>query len=294
MSKDQIPQMQLVEEKGSVGELLSSLSEPEKDQMRDILTKMSRREEKESRQMIPEPSVALMLQKVIDGGITADNVSALEALVGLYDRMKAKNAEREFAAALTDLQGETSSVQATKAVDEKPDGTVRYRFAPYTEIMRTVKPMLSRYGFSVTFDTEHNGDRLTSICTLMHRSGHSRQNRFSVRYSGPPGTSPAQGDMSTKSYAKRGALCDCLNIVVEHDDDARMIGQPIGKALAEDLEVRVKAVGSDVETFLKYAGASKFEDISDEKWETLDSMLKRKEAARAAREKLSPEGEQWK
>ncbi len=269
MTKDQIPQMQLVEARKHMRALKGRATES------------------------PEPSVALMLQKVIDGGITADNVSALEALVGLYDRMQAKNAEREFAAALIDLQGETSSVQATKAVDEKPDGTVRYRFAPYQEIMRTVKPMLSRYGFSVTFDTEHNGDRLTSICTLMHRSGHSRQNRFSVRYSGPPGTSPAQGDMSTKSYAKRGALCDCLNIVVEHDDDARMIGQPIGTALAEDLEARVKAVGADREAFLKCAGASKFEDISDEKWKMLDAMLKRKEAAKSAREKLSPEGE-WK
>ncbi len=280
MTKDQIPQMQLV------------------DAVRKPTTKSRVKRDRGDTGLVrieplPEPSVAHMLQKVIDGGITADNVSALESLVGLYDRMQAKNAEREFASALIALQGETSSVQATKAVDEKPDGTVRYRFAPYTEIMRTVKPMLTRHGFSVTFDTETGADRLTSICTLMHKSGHSRQNRFAVRYSTPPGASHPQGDMSTKNYAKRGALCDCLNIVVEHDDDARMIGQPIGSALAEDLEARVRAVRSDVEMFLKYAGASKFEDISDEKWETLDTMLKRKEAAKAAREKLSPEGE-WK
>ncbi len=239
-----------------------------------------------------EPSVALMLQKVIDKGITKDNVTALESLVGLYDRMQAKNAEREFSAALVELQGETISVQATKSVDVR-DGVPRYKFAPYEEIMSVVQPMLTRHGFSVTFDTKIEGDRLNSICTLTHKSGHSRSNQFAVRYSKPPGSSDPQGDMSTKNYAKRGAFCDCLNISISHDDDARMIGQPIGKALADDLEARVKAVGSDVETFLKYAGASKFEDISDEKWETLDTMLKRKEAAKVAREKLSPEGE-WK
>jgi hypothetical protein len=135
---------------------------------------------------------------------------------------------------------------------------------------------------------------MVSICTLRHIGGFSQSNEFAVRIGGgPPGATETQADGAAKTYAKRGALCDALNIVVEHDDDARMIGQPIGKALAEDLEKRVKAVGSDVETFLKYAGASKFEDISDEKWETLDAMLKRKEAAKAAREKLSPEGE-WK
>ncbi len=144
--------------------------------------------------------------------------------------------------------------------------------------MRTVKPILTRHGFSITFDTESNGDRLTSICTLMHKSGHARQNRFAVRYGKPPGSSDAQGDMSTKSYAKRGALCDALNIVVEHDDDARMIGKPIAAALAEDLETRVMRVGSDVTAFLKYAGAERFEDISDDRYPVLDEMLKKKEA----------------
>ncbi len=282
MTKSEIPQMQLAEKKQT--------------------PPLSQVEEGKAPKLV-EPSVALMLQKVIDGGITADNVSALESLVGLYDRMQAKNAEREFAAALIDLQGETSSVQATKAVDQKPDGTVRYRFAPYEEIMRTVKPILTRHGFSITFDTESNGDRLASICTLMHKSGHARQNRFAVRYGKPPGSSDAQGDMSTKSYAKRGALCDCLNIVVEHDDDARMLGQSIGQALAEDLRARVLGVGSNEDVFLKYAGvhiepgiAPTFDDyakISDERWSALDELLKRKEATKAAREKLSLDGE-WK
>ncbi len=239
-----------------------------------------------------EPSVALMLQKVIDGGITADNVSALESLVGLYDRMQAKNAEREFASALVTLQGETIRVQATKSVDVR-DGIPRYKFAPYEEIMSVVQPMLTRHGFSVTFDTRIEADRLYSVCTLTHKSGHSRSNQFAVRFSKPPGSSDPQGDMSTKNYAKRGAFCDCLNISIEHDDDARMIGQPLGSALAGDLAARVEEVGADREAFLKFAGAKTFEEISDERWEMLDSLLKRKEAAKAAREKLSPEGT-WK
>ncbi len=224
-----------------------------------------------------EPSVAMMLQKVIDGGITKENVSALESLVGLYDRMQAKSAEREFASALAELQGETIRVQATKAVDVK-NGVPRYTFAPYEEIMRTVQPMLTRHGFSVTFDTKIDGDRLYSVCTLTHKAGHSRSNQFAVRFGKPPGSSDAQGDMSTKSYAKRGALCDALNISIDHDDDARMIGKPIGKAMGEDLETRVMRVGSDVTAFLKYAGAERFEDISDDRYPVLDELLKRKEA----------------
>ncbi len=273
MTKEEISQMQLVEEADS-------------GRTRDH-SKTIKRLQKEN----PEPSVALMLQKVIDGGITNENVAALESLVGLYDRMQAKNAEREFSAALVELQGETIRVQATKSVDVR-DGIPRYKFAPYEEIMSVVQPMLTRHGFSVTFDTRIEADRLYSVCTLTHKSGHSRSNQFAVRFSKPPGSSDPQGDMSTKNYAKRGAFCDCLNISIDHDDDARMIGSPIGKALADDLEARVILTGADKEAFLKYAGANSYTEISDERWPELDELLKRKEAAKAAREKLSPE--EWK
>jgi hypothetical protein len=241
-----------------------------------------------------EPSVALMLQKVIDKGITKDNVTALESLVGLYDRMQAKNAEREFNQAFAKLQSELRSVNATRTVPNK-DGSPRYRFAPFEDIMEEVQPVLVANGFSISFNSRFmEGGRMVSICTLRHIGGFSQSNEFAVRIGGgPPGATETQADGAAKTYAKRGALCDALNIVVEHDDDARMIGQPIGSALAGDLSARVEEVGADREAFLKYAGAKTFEEISDERWPMLDELLKRKEAAKVAREKLSPERE-WK
>jgi hypothetical protein len=243
--------------------------------------------------VMPEPSVAMMLSGALasiqSGEVTPQHVDVLDKMMGLYERNEKRQAEKDFAAALTELQGETIRVHATKAVDVK-NGVPRYTFAPYEEIMSVVQPMLTAHGFSVTFDTKIDADRLYSVCTLTHKGGHSRSNQFAVRFSKPPGSSDAQGDMSTKSYAKRGALCDALNISIEHDDDARMIGRPIGKALADDLEARVKAVGADEEAFLKFSGAKTYGEISDERWEECDKMLKRKESAKAAREKLSPEG----
>ncbi len=270
MTKEEIPQMQLVEAKPK----------------RKFKGAIINREE-------GEPSVALMLQKVIEGGITADNVSALVSLVGLYDRMQAKNAEREFNQAFAKLQSELSGVNATRQVPNK-DGSLRYRFAPYEDIMEEAKPVLIANGFAVSFNSRFGDGRMVSICTLRHVGGHSISNEFAVRIGGgPPGATETQADGAAKTYAKRGALCDALNIVVEHDDDARMIGQAIGKALADDLEARVILTGADKEAFLKYAGAGSFDEISDDRWEDCNTMLKRKEAAKAAREKLSPEGT-WK
>jgi ERF superfamily len=225
----------------------------------------------------PEPSVASMLQAVIDRGITAENVAALEQLVGLYERMQAKDAEREYNAAFARLQSELPQVEATKPVPNR-DGTIRYRFAPFEEIMSIVQPFLTKNGFSVSFDTRFADERVSSICTLRHTSGHSQRNEFAVRIGqGPPSASEPQADGSAKTYAKRGALSDALNIVIEHDDDARMVGKPIGKALAEDLQSRVKACGANEEAFLKFAGAVDYESISDERYEALDTLLRRKE-----------------
>jgi hypothetical protein len=235
-----------------------------------------------------EPSVALMLQgalQAIQGGeITTMHVDVLGKMMDLYERQDKRQSEKDFAAALTALQGETIRVVAMKPVQNN-DGTIRYWFAPYETIMKAVQPMLTRHGFSITFDTEIADTRLTSICTLTHSGGHFRQNRCSMKYSKPPGSSDAQGDMSTKSYAKRGALCDALNISIDHDDDARNegSGETISAEEAKELQRRVKACGSDEIKFLAFAGANSFLDIPADKLPSLLDKLARKEREKAAK-----------
>lgn len=236
---------------------------------------------------IQEPSVGMMLGSALtaiqSGEVTPAHVDVLKGLMELHERHQAREDKRAFAAALAALQGETIRVVATKKVEPKPDGTCRYKFAPYEEIMAQVQPILSRHGFSITFDTEVGDQRLTCICTLTHSSGEARQNRFAVRYGKPPGSSDAQGDMSTKSYAKRGALCDALNIVIDHDDDARTVGRPISAEKAAELERRCAALRANPaefnqRAFLDYAGAKTFEEIGDAKLAEIELMLSRKEA----------------
>lgn len=208
------------------------------------------------------------------------DVDKMERLLAMAERMEKIQSERQFAEALTALQGETIRVQARRKVDEKPDGSCRYKFAAYEDLMAQVQPMLAKHGFSITFDTEVGDQRLTSICTLMHKGGHARQNKFAVRYGKPPGSSDAQGDMSTKSYAKRGALCDALNISIEHDndgiEDVKMEGVPITQAQADTLRELCDASGSDRNKFLAYAGANTFEEIFSSRYNDLVAALKRK------------------
>ncbi len=242
-----------------------------------------------------EPSVGLMLSGLIEsiqkGETTPQTVEVLKGFMDLYERDQARLAERQFNAAFVNLQKEMPTVHADKMVTGT-NGVVMYRYASAEEIHNQIQPYLIANGFSVSSSQKMEGDRVTATATLMHTSGHSKPSEFTSRIGkGAPGMNETKCDLATSTIAEREALCNLLNIPrSSREDDARMIGSPIGSEMAEDLRIRVQQVGADKFAFLKFAGAATFEEISDERWPVLDELLKRKEAAKAAREKLSPEG----
>lgn len=221
-----------------------------------------------------------MLQAIVEKGITTENVAAMESLVGLYERMEAKNAEKEFNAAFAKMQATMPNIAATKAVPDK-QGNLKYRYAPYEEILEKVQPLLTAHGFSVSFDMEFKEGRVISTCILRHSGGHSQRNSFAVRIGGgPPGASETQADGAAKTYARRGALADALNIVVSHDDDARVegSGETISSEKAEEIRRRVRDNDAiDEVRFLKWCKVSDFEEIPASKLDKIEVELTRKE-----------------
>ena len=226
-------------------------------------------------------SIPGMLQQFIAQGVTTENVAAFEKLVALYERMQDKDAEKQFAQAFTKMQSEMPVILALKAVPNK-DGSTRYHFAPYESIMEQVKPLLEKHGFTVTFSMGFNEGRVIQTCTLQHIGGHSRSNQFMARVgNGPPGSSEAQGDGAASTYAKRFALCNALNIICEADTDAgkldaRNEGAPISWDQVCFLKEQVRETGSNEAAFLKYAGVTKYEEISANRYDSLLSALETK------------------
>jgi len=231
---------------------------------------------------MPEPSVGALMQQVVSAGITPDTVSVMKDLIAMKNDLEEREARKDFARAFVQMQKEMPSVKAIKAV---MDGDkVRYYFAPFEHIREEARPILTANGFAVSFDTKVEDSRLISFCTLTHEGGHSQTNQFACRYTKPPGTSDAQGDMSTKSYAMRGAFCDACGIVIDKDtdgDDVRGLGGKVTPQQAESLRKRVRDTESDEARFLKYAGADDFEDIDEARYSLLDSHLSKKEAENA-------------
>lgn len=240
----------------------------------------------------PMNQVASMLEAVINKGVTSENVTAMEQLVGLFERMQNKDAERQFNAAFVALQNDMPAIKATEPVPNN-DGSIRYKFAPYEKIMEQVSPFLGKHGFTISFSTKYDDKRIVKICTLRHAAGHAVSNEFAVRIGqGPPKATETQADGAAGTYAKRQALCDALNIVVEKDVDARDLGACISKVEAEAFRRRVKETGSDALAFLKYAQAQlpahptpeqiddAFYTIPESMLAILDNSLKKKESTK--------------
>lgn len=228
----------------------------------------------------PEPSAAQLLQHLIDKGDPEKNIGVLERLIALKERSDDKKAEREFAVAFHALQQETLGVEAVDMVPDK-HGEPRYFFASYERIMAQVGPLLIKHGFSVSYDSEFKETRMVMRCTLTHVGGHSRVTSQYMRVGAVYGANDAQNDGATATMARRYALCSALNIVIQRDtdgaDDARNEGSPVTQEQAQTLKEMVRESGSDEARFLKYANASKYEEIGaaryQELWRSLHARL---------------------
>lgn len=228
--------------------------------------------------------IGRLIESVISSQESASaKVETLGKLTELYERMEAKNAEKEFAAGFVRLQSELAPVKAMKAVPNN-DGTTRYFYAPFEQIMAQVQPLLLKHGFAVSFSSQTDEKRVTQTCTLMHVGGHSRTNSFSARIgSGPPKSSEAQGDGAASTYAKRFALCNALNIVTEVDTDGadeEPADEPISHEKATYLRELIHETQSNEAKVLEIAGAQKIEDIKSGAYPTLVRMLNAKKSRR--------------
>lgn len=209
-----------------------------------------------------------MLHAVIQKGVTAENVEVFKQLWALH-------AEREFAAAFVKLQSELPTITATSVIPN------RGKYEKFEDLMRVIGPVLSRNGFSVSFNQESKDNRIIETCHVTHIGGFTRTNNFAVR-TGRKADSEAQADCMASTTAKRNALCNALNIVIQQDcldsdHDAAIEGGKISELQAESLRQRVQATASDEAAFLKLAGAKEYKDIRVAFYQMLDLCLKRRE-----------------
>ncbi len=187
------------------------------------------------------------------------DVDKLERLLGMYERIKARDAEQQFSEAMTAAQTDVRPIAA-----DASNPQTRSKYASYPALDRALRPIYTRNGFALSFDT---GDGATDgcvrvVCYCSHKGGYSRTYHIDMP---ADGKGAKGGDVMTKthatgaamSYGQRYLLKLIFNIAVGDDVDGNW--QPsdsdkITPAQAETIRELIQRLNADVEKFCKYMG----------------------------------------
>lgn len=165
---------------------------------------------------------------------TAD-ISKLEKMLDMQERILNRNAEQAFAADFADMQCELPRIARNGKIEIKKDGRLiqSTTFAKLDDINDGVRPTLQKYGFGVSFSIEQGGQLLTVTAKLLHRLGHSEKTSISLPIDNTGSKNAVQGSGSTVSYGKRYAMCALLNISTGDDTDGNL---PADEKPANEIE----------------------------------------------------------
>lgn len=188
----------------------------------------------------------------------------MERLYALHERREAKEAEKAFYAAMSEMQPDLPVIEHTKQIgyeDKSGKFVTKGTYTPWEDIDEAVRPFYTKHGFSLAFKVEQEINKpIVVTAIVMHRDGHKTETSISLP-SDPSGKkNPVQAVGSAITYAKRYAACAALNITTRgadygvDDDDGQGAGQTFNPAKAKE-----HALWETLEGEMKNDNASKGE-----------------------------------
>lgn len=161
-----------------------------------------------------------LIEKVVSN--PEANIQMLEKIIEVQERVMAKQAEIDFNADLAVMLAEIPVIAKTSdiKVQTKTGGNFGIKYAALDEIVEVVRPIMSKYGFSVNFKHEQNSASHVKVtCILRHKHGHSETNEITLPLDNSGSKNAVQSVGSTITYGKRYTLCSSLNIATGDDKD---------------------------------------------------------------------------
>lgn len=166
--------------------------------------------------VITQNSAEMLITRAIDKNVS---VETMERLLKMRRELKAEFAKEEFDKAMAQFQANCPEVKKTKEVRTK-SGQVAYRYAPIEAIVRQVKSVLQRNGFSYSIQTETEPGKVKSICIVKHIAGHSESYNMEVPLGNKTQVmSDSQVVAAASTFSKRYAFCNAFGILTGDGDD---------------------------------------------------------------------------
>lgn len=197
-------------------------------------------------------------------------------IMDMRERQMAKAAEqtfnRAFAAALAEMPDVPRSGQ---------NNHTRQSYSTLDDLIRTVRPILSRHGLALNWITGIDGNFISVTAVVRHADGHQiTSTQVGERDSGKA-MNKLQGGGSTETYLKRYTGFGILGLSSgdERDDDGRSAGRS-APTISADQFGRIKALierkGADLEKFLAWVGCENLEELPVAKFAPAIAQLEKK------------------
>jgi ERF superfamily len=148
------------------------------------------------------------------------DVAKLEALLRMQREIVADDARLQFNRAMSLAQGEMVPV-----VRDAQNTQTNSKYATLARIDAVVRPIYTRHGFLLSFNSEPTGgDYERIVCEVAHSAGHTKRYQLeaaldTVGPQGKPNKTPLHGLGSVVSFLRRYLTTMIFNIVLTSEDN---------------------------------------------------------------------------
>jgi hypothetical protein len=191
--------------------------------------------ERQESAVVAQPEATTILQVIQRAAADPQcDIEKMERLMAMHERMQAKTNEQAFNAAMAAMQCEIPTVR-----EGGENSHTKNKYATLDDINVTLKPIMQRHGFAITFKVEHSPNGISVTGILMHSAGHREQTTMLLPVDIGSGRNAVQAVGSSTTYGKRYVMCALLNITTGDttDDDAQsaVVSPPITAMQAKQL-----------------------------------------------------------
>lgn len=161
----------------------------------------------------PTADSTAIIQVIERAALNPDvDIDKLERLLEMQERVMDRQAMMAYSTAMAAMQTELPSI-------EERGKTNNGCYATLEDIVDTVRPIMQKHGFAVSFriQTQERGIQVTGV--LMHKDGHREETSMLLPADMSGNKNAVQAFGSSTSYGKRYVLSALLNITTRGQDD---------------------------------------------------------------------------
>lgn len=171
---------------------------------------------------LPAPNTATSLLQLIERAASNPqaDIDKMERLMAMHERVTAREAETAFNDAMTACQTEIRRV-----APDADNPQTRSRYATYAKLDRVIRPVYTRLGFSISYDTDTSPEpEHIRVLAYVSKGGHTRTYKVDMP---KDGKGAKGGDVMTKThatgagmqYGMRYLLKGIFNVAIGDEDN---------------------------------------------------------------------------